>query len=116
MRPCIEPGCPNLTQRTRCATHEAYRRQRRGSPTERGYDAAYQRRRRDLLQLWVSEHGWVCPGYDVRPHPSRDLTADHVIPMAQGGKDGPLAVLCRSCNSRRGQAQQHGTMKASREP
>lgn len=31
-----------------------------------------------------------------------DLTADHVIPVSQGGTNGPLRVLCRTCNSRRG--------------
>jgi len=32
-----------------------------------------------------------------------DLTAHHVVPLARGGtNDGPRAVLCRSCNAKRG--------------
>jgi 5-methylcytosine-specific restriction endonuclease McrA len=32
-----------------------------------------------------------------------DLTADHSTPLARGGHPlGPLRVLCRRCNSRRG--------------
>ncbi|WP_442864496.1 HNH endonuclease [Blastococcus sp. VKM Ac-2987] len=32
-----------------------------------------------------------------------DLTADHVVPLSQGGtNEGPRRVLCRRCNSRRG--------------
>ncbi|HEX2111582.1 MAG TPA: HNH endonuclease [Gaiellaceae bacterium] len=34
---------------------------------------------------------------------TRGLTADHLIPLARGGNPlGPLRVLCRRCNSRRG--------------
>jgi 5-methylcytosine-specific restriction endonuclease McrA len=31
-----------------------------------------------------------------------NLTADHLIPVIDGGATGPLRTLCRSCNSRRG--------------
>jgi 5-methylcytosine-specific restriction endonuclease McrA len=34
--------------------------------------------------------------------PTTDLTVDHLIPVIDGGAGGPLRVLCRSCNSRRG--------------
>jgi len=52
---------------------------------------------------WRAKHGDVCPGYNRPPHPATDLTADHLLPRAQGGGPGsPLAVLCRSCNSARG--------------
>jgi 5-methylcytosine-specific restriction enzyme A len=60
-------------------------------------------RRQTLIQEHVRVCGWVCPGYGVPQHPSRDLTADHVVPVAKGGhEEGELRVLCRSCNSRRG--------------
>jgi 5-methylcytosine-specific restriction endonuclease McrA len=35
---------------------------------------------------------------------TRDLTADHVVPVIDGGAGGPLRVLCRGCNSVRGAA------------
>jgi 5-methylcytosine-specific restriction endonuclease McrA len=31
-----------------------------------------------------------------------DLTIDHLIPASLGGANGPVRVLCRSCNGRRG--------------
>lgn len=34
---------------------------------------------------------------------TEDLTAEHIDPIAHGGKNtGPRTVTCRSCNSRRG--------------
>jgi 5-methylcytosine-specific restriction endonuclease McrA len=51
------------------------------------------------------QHGDWCPGYSVQPHNSTDLTADHVVSVALGGDPaGPFAVLCRSCNARKGKA------------
>ena len=35
---CAEPGCPTLTDRTRCTTHERARDRARGTRQERGYD------------------------------------------------------------------------------
>ncbi len=36
---------------------------------------------------------------------TRDLTSDHVRPLARGGSNaGPQRVLCRPCNSSRGGA------------
>jgi hypothetical protein len=62
---------------------------------ERKRRAAVVRQHRQLYGDW-------CPGYGVAPHPDPDLTADHVVPVGAGGDPhGPLAVLCRSCNSRK---------------
>lgn len=48
----------------------------------------------------MERNGWVCPGWRRDGHPSRELTADHVDPIALGGpQGGALAVLCKSCNS-----------------
>jgi 5-methylcytosine-specific restriction enzyme A len=55
------------------------------------------------VTAWVNANGWVCPGYLVPSHASRDLTADHVQPVSLGGNSyGDLGVLCRSCNTRKG--------------
>ncbi|GAA1436352.1 hypothetical protein GCM10009616_35890 [Microlunatus lacustris] len=61
-------------------------------------------RRTEAVQDWVAVHGWLCPGWERPAHPSQDLTAAHVVAAAHGGADGPLTVLCRSCNSRQGVA------------
>lgn len=52
----------------------------------------------------VARYGHVCPGDATHePHPSSDLTADHPLAIINGGAiDGPLGVLCRSANSRKG--------------
>lgn len=48
-----------------------------------------------------------------------DLTADHIIPLEQGGAPYDLAngqTLCRSCNSRKGQAEKGTRPPAIHEP
>ena len=63
--------------------------------------------RKACVMQWVQVHGWVCPGYGRAAHESHDLTADHIAPLGKGGDPfGPVQILCRSCNSRRGQAMQ----------
>ena len=52
----------------------------------------------------VRVNGWVCPGWERDPHESRDLTAAHSTAVAVGGVGSLLSVLCRSCNSRQGDA------------
>jgi 5-methylcytosine-specific restriction protein A len=76
------------------------------SPTTRtGYDNAERLRRRQAVLDHLEAYGPICPGWRRQMHEvdPRDLTADHVTPVAAGGHPhGPLQVLCRSCNSRRG--------------
>lgn len=60
-------------------------------------------RRHRLIRQHVALYGWMCPGYNRPWHPSTDLTADHLVPVARGvNEEGPIRVLCRSCNGRRG--------------
>ena len=48
-------------------------------------------------------YGDWCPGDETHEaHPSGDLTADHIYPRSDYGDNGPLRVLCRAANSRRG--------------
>jgi 5-methylcytosine-specific restriction endonuclease McrA len=65
--------------------------------TRRGYGHQHQQRARKA----IAQHPWCsrCGATD-------DLTADHTIPISQGGTDSPLTVLCRSCNSSRGDRDQ----------
>jgi len=92
-RPCISCGIP--AQHTRCSRCERERdRTRRPSPRDRGYDAAYRRERARLI-------GQRCelglPGCTIVA-----TTADHVIPVSQGGAGGHLRPACLHCNSARG--------------
>ena len=64
--------------------------------------ARWRTRRAAAVAAWREEVGDICPGYNRKPHASSDLTADHITPRSKGGhEDGPLAILCRSCNSRK---------------
>ena len=89
-RPCL--GCGQLiASGSRCAQ------------CRRSNTAAERTRRARVVAEWISTYGGWCPGWQRPAHPSSDLTADHVEAVAAGGaEDGPLQVLCRSCNSTRG--------------
>jgi 5-methylcytosine-specific restriction enzyme A len=71
--------------------------------TRQRASAAETKRRKAAVDAHVATHGWICPGTrTVPPHPSHDLTADHLLPIAYGGlESGPLVVRCRGCNTRR---------------
>lgn len=105
-RPCIEPGCPELTKATRCPAHAyQYQRQRdlrRGTPSQRGYDATYQRNR--LIVLRAS--GFTC-AYCGSPA----NTVDHVLSLADGGGSEleNLVACCSTCNSSRGGRRNRGS-------
>lgn len=90
MRACLVCGTPS--NGSRCPRH-----------ARAGYTNRERLRRAEVVTLHVALNGWTCPGWGVEPHPSRDLTADHVEAVAAGGaEDGPLRVLCRACNARKG--------------
>ncbi|MCT1459880.1 hypothetical protein M3G03_10090 [Aestuariimicrobium sp. p3-SID1156] len=98
MRPCAEPGCPVLLRKAgRCQKHRRY------SPTYLERDWAEQKRRAAVVAKHRATHGDWCPGWPSTghaPHACTDLTAAHVVAVANGGGAGPLLVLCRSENSR----------------
>ncbi|MFI2184604.1 HNH endonuclease [Streptomyces sioyaensis] len=105
-RPCLV--CGRLTRNaSRCDPHQAEWQARqdhiRGSATQRGYGAEWQRTAARVLAAHRRQYGQWCPGWGVPGHPATDLTADHVVPKSKGGTDDPsnIAVLCRSCNSRK---------------
>jgi 5-methylcytosine-specific restriction protein A len=103
-RVCSEPGCPNIQPAPRCRVHRSARdaHQRRTTPTKVTRDWHERQRRKGAVDAHRQVHGNWCPGYRIAPHRAEDLTADHITPIDLGGDPrGPLAVLCRSCNSRK---------------
>jgi 5-methylcytosine-specific restriction protein A len=67
--------------------------------TRTGYTAGERRRRAATVDAWKAAYGDWCPGWARAGHSSADLTADHLVAVAAGGRQaGPLQVLCRSCN------------------
>lgn len=98
--------CWNTTTASRCpdcariVEGERTRAKRERRPAA---DQAERERRAAAVRAHVEQHGWVCPGWGRGAHPSTDLTADHVRAFAAGGAEGgPLGVLCRGCNGRKG--------------
>lgn len=105
-RPCLV--CQRLTANpSRCDTHQAeYMAQRnaqRGSASRRGYTSTYRRTAQVVVAEHKARHGDWCEGWQVESHAAKDLTADHIIPLAAGGTHdrSNLGVLCRGCNARK---------------
>jgi 5-methylcytosine-specific restriction enzyme A len=91
-------ACP-VCRRAGCTQHKPQRKRARSRPET----WAERKAKAHLVQEWIRDFGYVCPGYECPPHYSQDLTADHITPVALGGDVlGPMQVLCRQCNSRRG--------------
>lgn len=94
-RVCLEPGCPTLTDRRRCPTHERARDKARGTRQQRGYDAAHYReanRLRDLIRAGHQVTCWRCglPITDADDcHLGHD---DHDRNITRGAEHG------RTCN------------------
>lgn len=94
-RPCL--SCHRLAPSTYCDVCTRQRDAKRNA-RRTWYQGDWTTTSRRARAAWVAEHGWVCAGYQRDPHPSRDLTVDHVTAR----DDSELAVLCRSCNARKG--------------
>jgi 5-methylcytosine-specific restriction endonuclease McrA len=88
-------GCGQRTYRSYCAT------------CQRRYDSAYNSTRKRARARATIAANPQCEQCGSRT----DLTADHVVPVIDGGANGPLRVLCRSCNSRRGSDDQNHTAR-----
>lgn len=98
-RPCSSCGTPTVGTRCRSCQAQADRTRNRARTH---YHGDWRTVARTVVDAWVERHGLTCPGWDTPPHPvptRRALCCDHV----EGGtRAAGLAVLCRSCNSRKG--------------
>ena len=98
-RPCAEPGCPTITDATRCPTHARERDKARGTRQERGYDSAHDRRRaayQALMNRGETFHCWRCG----------DLIDPHVWHLGHDDDDrsryrGPECVPCNTATKGR---------------
>ena len=95
---CLEPNCTILTSGSRCPTHKAALRQRRG-----GSGWTEQRHRAQT----IATHGLTCAICGVTctlTRGPRQAEQDHTIPVAHGGDSRPSnrRVLCRTCNRSKG--------------
>lgn len=97
LRPCADCGADCRGTRCRPCYRKAF-----PPRVVREYNWRERQRRKAAVDAHRAEFGDVCPGYGVEPHPSSRLTADHEVPVGAGGaEDGPLAILCVSCNARK---------------
>jgi 5-methylcytosine-specific restriction protein A len=103
--------CGVLCEGTRCPAHaQVHERDRtRSKRARRPYSYAEQQRRAAVVAAWLAEYGAWCPGWGRPGHQVQagELTAEHPDAVARGGAEGqPLTVLCRSCNSVKGDRDQ----------
>jgi 5-methylcytosine-specific restriction enzyme A len=117
-RPCLD--CRTLSPGPRCPRCTAAKQQAKDQRRPNRRTAAQTARRRQAVEAYVTTHGWTCSGspWCGPPHPSHDLTADHItdIPTAiangqtyEQAEAGPLRILCRTANSARSANTRHTT-------
>ena len=100
MRVCAEPGCPALTEHTRCDTHRKAKRRaedaRRPNARQRGYDQKWNRTRRAYLAAFP-----ICQWHEGCINPATDVHhLDGKGPRAAKGHDWMnLQALCHQHHS-----------------
>ena len=61
LRPCLEPGCPQLTPATRCPAHTRAKDRQRGTTTARGYGTEHAALRAQLIATYdPADPCWRC--------------------------------------------------------
>ena len=128
LRPCATPGCPTLTAQARCQEHTREYEARRGTPLERGYNAAWRDFRRRFKDTLI--HHGIAPvcGAALTGGPlmadsrckaagllnDRALHLHHDPPLQPHERKDTAVIcnslrvgfLCRSCHARATQGQQ----------
>ncbi len=106
MKVCTVCGVVTSRAGSRCTEHA--RLSGIGANHRVHADPRWARLSKRVITRHVGQYGYTCPGYQRDAHPARDLTTDHVVPLAAGGAAfdiGNCAVLCRSCNSTKGSSE-----------
>jgi 5-methylcytosine-specific restriction protein A len=98
---CVVPGCPALALRgSRCPDHARALRAEidstRGSPSRRGYDAAWRR----IRDAFLARHP-LCVACQREGRNTAATDVDHILPLRRGGTHDPrnLQPLCRPHHS-----------------
>lgn len=108
---CLKP-----TKNSRCEIHELPKPLRKNFGS-RKQSHSERKAKEQAKKQWIATYGYLCAGYKRDPHPAKDLTVDHYKAKVLGGNPlGPFIILCRSCNSRKGNHEQqlkngYGTFK-----
>ena len=99
-RPCAYTGCPNLTRERWCKDHQgerwAYTQRRKGTSTQRGYGATWQK----LRKLVIARDSGLCQPCMKQGKVTPFNAVDHIRPKEQGGTDdmGNLQCICKACH------------------
>ena len=94
MKVCLEPGCPTLTERTRCTEHERAKDKARGTSTERGYDYAFEKAKCEPEYVNANRCA-ECGEPFTEDNPK---TGGHSIAIRNGGRGSQILPHCRRCN------------------
>jgi hypothetical protein len=94
MKVCLEPGCPSLTNTSRCERHTRERDKARGTRQQRGYDAEYEAQLKSPTYLEAT-HCAACGKPFTADNPK---TGGHSTAIRKGGKGSKILAHCRSCN------------------
>jgi len=98
-RPCATPGCGVLVGHGHCSAHSRQHERYRGTPAERGYDAAWQEVR--AVYLYGSPFCLDCADQH-RMRPATEV--HHVKPIAARPDlrldSSNLRGMCKPCHSR----------------
>lgn len=130
LKPCAQPGCPELVESGRCKTHERQKEQYRGSAASRGYDYTWTKFRARFFQMLVAAGvapvcGAALPNGPSGQHSKckasgvledRNLHLDHEPPLRDEERSDPakvcdpkrVQILCRACHSAKTLAEQRG--------
>lgn len=112
-RPCLTPGCPNLTHEARCpkckTKHSRNHDARRGSAHARGYTYRWQKYAARFKRQYPlcgqgpqAERTGEPTGCLERGIVTAAREVDHITPVSQGGEfwdSGNHQSLCRACHS-----------------
>lgn len=92
-RPCVD--CQVVTRSARCVRCQRLKDKQRPTPTQRGYNYAWQKLSREFRSAYP---------YCFKCGSTKDLTTDHILSKKSGGQSvwSNLQTLCRSCNSIKG--------------
>lgn len=108
MRPCAEPGCPELIERAGyCDAHRPRRKQHEEKTAARGYGAAHRRWRKAVL---ARDALCIDCLAERRSTPATD--ADHIDGDTFNRQLDNGRGLCRTCHNRR----THGRQAQSERP
>lgn len=92
-RPCVD--CQVITRSTRCVRCQRLKDKQRPTPTQRGYNYAWQKLSKEFRTAYP---------YCFKCGSIKNLTTDHIVSKKNGGQDvwSNLQTLCRVCNSIKG--------------